>query len=186
MKVMKTNLISKVVLLKFLFFVVLFSFLNVAQAQKVESFTRKIVQLSKNGADSLKSLAYDLQPSTTVTKSQTGRMSRMSTTAVERKGPAPKVAYVDASDLASVDQLVPSLNSIELLRIKVSSVSDLSQSADLTSLTGSSQLKYILFIFEYNPCEGGNQDDCVRRSLSTIKGLDVFKGSVLYEISIPR
>ncbi|TDQ75649.1 hypothetical protein [Sphingobacterium yanglingense] len=183
---MKTNFISKLVSLKFLLFWMLFCALNIAQAQKVESFNRKISELAADEAASLKSLAYDLQPSTTVTKAQTGRMSRMSMPAVEQKAPAPRVAYVDAENLVSVDQLVPSLNSIELLRIKVSSVTDLGQSVDLTPLTDSNQLKYILFIFEYSPCEGENQDDCVRRSLSTIKGLDLFRGSILYKISIPR
>ncbi|MDR2284633.1 MAG: hypothetical protein LBE37_15570 [Sphingobacterium sp.] len=182
---MKTNLISKLVSLKFLLFWILFCVFNIAQAQKVESFNRKISELAADEAASLKSLAYDLQPSTTVTKAQTGRMSRMSMP-VEQKGLAPRVAYVDAENLVSVDQLVPSLNSIELLRIKVSSATDLGRPVDLTPLTDSNQLKYILFIFEYSPCEGENQDDCVRRSLSTIKGLDLFKRSILYKISIPR
>lgn len=182
---MKTNLISKVLVLKFLFFgIILFNVVE-ANAQKMESFSKKIGQLSKVDADNLKSLAYDLQPSTTVTGNQANRMARMAATS-QPKGPAPKVAYVDATNLASIDQLVPSLNSLELLRIKVSSAKDLSQSVDLTALTTSTQLKYILFIFEYNPCEGGMLDDCVSRSLSLIKGLDTFRGSTLYEISIPR
>lgn len=182
---MKRIVISKVVLLSVLFFAALFATLNFAQAQKVESLRKKIDQLTSSESASLKSLAYDLQPSVTVVRPQVGRMSSMSTT-VENKGPAPRVARIDGADLGFIDQLLPSLNSIELLQIKVGSAADLKIVADLTVFVEAPQLKYVLFVFEYDPCQGGMTDDCVSGSLKSIKGLDQLKVPVLYEKSIPQ
>lgn len=179
---MKRNVISKVLVLKFLFLVVLFTTLNFAQAQKVEQFSKKINQLSKDDAENLRSLANDLQPSTSVTKAPANRMARMSTASdVARNQRTPKVAHVDAENLSLIDQLAPSINSIELLRIKVSSAADLGKSVDLSTLVEATNLKYVLFIFEYN-----GADTQYESLIKGIKGLGQLKVPVLYEKSIPQ
>lgn len=179
---MKRNVISKVLVLKFLFLVALFPTLNFAQAQKVENFSKKISQLSKDDADNLRSLSYDLQPSTSVTKTQTNRMSRMIAVSDEQNNKlAPKVAYVDGENLNLIHQLTPSINSIELLRIKVLSATDLSRPVDLSILADAINLKYVVFIFEYNGTDGQYES-----LIKGVKGLELLKVPVLYEKSIPQ
>ena len=93
------------------------------------------------------------------------------------------------TDVASIPMLYADrtdLGNVELLKIWINAATDEAAKLDLSQLTAFSNLKYVLYVYQYNSC-GDNKDTCLQAN--TESKVNIPAGSpvkVLYLLSIPE
>lgn len=139
-------------------------------AQMLASGNPELVEQGNN----LQSLVYDLH-STVYARS--GQLTN----------PLGGIPLVCDSDVASLWQLYEPnylFNQVELLIVKIQQPGDLSSFLNLTNLEGFSNLKYLLFVCKFYPCQ--NPDPACEISLISqmISGSNESIEMILYQVSI--
>lgn len=98
---------------------------------------------------------------------------------------SPVVVDTDAQSFSELYKENSDFNQVEIIKINLNSISDMSASLDLSKLISFYQLKYIYVEIGYDAC-GGQSDDCLlSETQSLVKNTD-SNAVVIFKLSIPN
>lgn len=98
---------------------------------------------------------------------------------------SPAVVDTDAQSIGELYKENSDFNQVEIIKINLNSISDMSASLDLSKLLSFYQLKYIYAEIAFDAC-GGQSDACLLTKMqSLVKSID-SNAVVIFKLSIPN
>lgn len=167
---MKTNIsIPKSTLLV----VILMLIVLISHAQEISNYKDYV---KSEGATELVSLATELQSSVYLND---GKLNKY--------GESPALTlYSDASSIPMLYNENENYREVKLITINILSPEDETALIDLTRLSSFTNLKYILFVYQYDSC-GGNIDTCLEnKTKEKITSAIAGNTQIFYLLSIPE